>query len=86
MPLFGRKSSTLTPRQKAQRKYAAGMRSIRTRAKTTRGGRGRIGKRAAATTLRRKLGIKTTKGKTRKVVRKTGRTTGKARRTVTRRF
>jgi hypothetical protein len=90
MAFFGRSKTQLTPRQKAQRKYAAAMRSIRSRAKTTRGGRGRIGTRSAATKLRRKLGIGTAKRKTKRVTAKGGRTTrkgtSKAKRTVARRF
>lgn len=70
MGLFGRSTTKLTPKQRAQRKYAAAMRGVRKRAKTATGGRGRIGNRTAAVKLRRKLGIGTkTKG------RKTGRTT-----------
>lgn len=53
----------LTPKQLAQRKYARGMRDVRTRAKTTKGGKGRIASRSAATAMRRKLGLK--KGKKR---------------------
>jgi hypothetical protein len=48
----------LTAKQLAQRKYAARMRTVRKRAKTTAGGKGRIAKRSPATKLRRKLGLK----------------------------
>ncbi len=82
MALFGRTTTKLTPRQRAQRKYAGAMRGIRKRAKTATGGRGRIGKRSAATNLRRKLGIGTAKRTTRKVARKTG----AVRRKVAKRF
>lgn len=60
MALF-KKKKKLTPKQKAQRKYAAAVRGIRSRAKTAKKGKGRIKARSAATTLRRKLGLK--KGK-----------------------
>ncbi|HEX9816252.1 MAG TPA: hypothetical protein VGB18_04670 [Candidatus Thermoplasmatota archaeon] len=82
MALFGRTTTKLTPRQRAQRKYAASMRGIRKRAKTATGGRGRIGNRSAATNLRRKLGIRTPTKKGRKVPGKTGRTTRGKGRTV----
>ena len=52
------RGSGLTPKQRAQRKYAAGMRTVRSRAKTTKGGKGRIAKRSGATKLRRSLGLK----------------------------
>lgn len=78
MSLFGRSTTKLTPKQRAQRKYASAMRSVRKRAKTTTGGRGRIGDRSAATKLRRKLGLSTTKAKGRKVGRKTTTTRRKA--------
>lgn len=52
----------LTAKQRAQRKYAAGMRTVRARAKTAKGGKGRIAKRTTATKLRRKLGLKPGKG------------------------
>ena len=56
---FGKKKKkALTPKQKAQRKYAASMRGVRKRAKTTSGGKGRLAKRSSATKLRRKLGLK----------------------------
>lgn len=48
----------LTKKQLAQRKYAASMKGIRKRAKKASGGKGRIAKRAPATKLRRKLGLK----------------------------
>lgn len=47
-----------TEKQIAQRKYAAGMRTIRARAKHTKGGSGPVADRSAAQQLRRKLGIK----------------------------
>lgn len=50
--------SRLTKKQLAQRKYASRMRTVRTRASRRTGGKGRIAKRTAATTLRRKLGLK----------------------------
>jgi hypothetical protein len=53
-----RKRSKLTTKQKAQRKYASQMRAVRGRAATTARGRGRIETRRAATTLRRKYGLK----------------------------
>jgi predicted enzyme related to lactoylglutathione lyase len=53
--------SGLTPKQRAQRKYAAQMRTVRARAKTAKGGKGRIADRSGATKLRRQLGLK--KGK-----------------------
>ena len=90
MALFGRTKTKLTPRQRAQRKYASAMRTVRKRAKTARGGRGQIGTRSAATKLRRKLRINAAKRKGRKVGRKTVRSgrraTNKVRRSVTRRF
>ena len=52
------KKSTLTKKQRAQRKYAASMRGLRKRAKKTSGGKGRVAKRSSATRLRRKLGLK----------------------------
>ena len=58
--------ATLTPKQRAQRKYAAQMRTIRARAKTSSGGKGRISKRTTATKLRRKLGLKAGKTTTRR--------------------
>lgn len=51
------KPSKLSKKQIAQRKYAGSMSGIRKRAKTAKKGTGRIKKRAAATTLRRKLGL-----------------------------
>lgn len=83
MALFGRTTTKLTPRQRAQRKYASAMPGIRKRAKGATGGRGKIGKRSAATKLRRRLGVGATKRTTRKGGRKTGRT---VRRKVTKRF
>lgn len=58
----GKRSSKLTPKQRAQRKYAAGMKQVRARAKTAKGGKGRIAKRSGATKLRRDLGLKPGKG------------------------
>ena len=52
------KRSKLTPKQRAQRKYAASMKGVRSRAKTRRGGKGRVAKRSSATRLRRRLGLK----------------------------
>lgn len=52
------RKTTLTKKQVAQRKYAASMKGIRKRAKTAKRGTGLIKKRTAATTLRRKLGLK----------------------------
>ena len=49
--------SKLTKKQLAQRKYAATMKGIRKRAKTTSRGKGLIKKRSAASTLRKKLGL-----------------------------
>ena len=48
----------LSERQRAQRKYAAGMRVVRDRAKKTKGGSGPVAERGAAKQLRRSLGIK----------------------------
>ncbi|MEA3190040.1 MAG: hypothetical protein QOD77_622 [Thermoplasmata archaeon] len=48
----------LSKKQVAQRKYAGAMSGIRKRAATAKGGKGRVKKRAAATGLRRKLGLK----------------------------
>ena len=48
----------LTPKQRAQRKYAASMAGVRKRAKKASGGKGRIAKRSGATKLRRQLGLK----------------------------
>src|SRR5258708_39556498 len=50
----------LSKKQVNQRKYAAGVKSIRKRAKASPGGKGRIKSRPAATTLRKKLGLKST--------------------------
>lgn len=61
----------LTAKQLAQRKYAARMRTVRKRAKTTAGGKGRIAKRSSATKLRRKLGLKPGKKSAAKTARKT---------------
>lgn len=47
----------LTTKQRAQRKYAATMKSVRTRAKTATGGKGRIKNRTTAKNLRNKLGL-----------------------------
>lgn len=63
MGLFGKtkrktKRKTLTAKQRAQRVYASRMRTVRKRATGARRGSGRIAKRAAATKLRRKLGLK----------------------------
>jgi hypothetical protein len=55
---LGRRKAKLTKKQVAQRKYAARVKSLRSRAKKTRGGKGRIAKRSPATKLRRKLGLK----------------------------
>lgn len=48
----------LTPKQMAQRKYAAGMKRIRARATKAKGGKGPIKGRGAAKRLRSKLGVK----------------------------
>lgn len=48
----------LTPKQLAQRKYAARMRTVRKRATKASGGKGRIAQRSGATKLRRQLGLK----------------------------
>ncbi|HEV8361211.1 MAG TPA: hypothetical protein VGR28_12235 [Candidatus Thermoplasmatota archaeon] len=53
-----KKRTTLTVKQLAQRKYAAKMRGVRARAKTTKGGTGRIKARSTASTLRRRLGLR----------------------------
>ncbi|MCA1813900.1 MAG: hypothetical protein LC624_08110 [Halobacteriales archaeon] len=53
----GRKKK-LTAKQLAQRRYAARMRGVRSRATTAKRGKGRIAKRGAATKLRKKLGLK----------------------------
>lgn len=53
-----RKKSGLTPKQRAQRKYAASLRGIRKRAGKASGGSGLIKNRSAARALRRKLGLK----------------------------
>jgi hypothetical protein len=58
MPAKRKRAGKLTKKQHAQRKYAAKMRGVRKRAKTTRGGKGRIAKRSTATRLRRKMGLK----------------------------
>ena len=56
---FGKKKKkALTPKQRAQRKYAGSMSGVRKRAKKSSGGKGRVAKRAGATKLRRKLGLK----------------------------
>ena len=55
---LGKKKKALTPKQRAQRKYAASMRGVRKRAKKSSGGKGRVAKRSSATKLRRKLGLK----------------------------
>jgi len=55
---LGKKKKKLTKKQLAQRKYASAMRGVRTRAKRTGKGSGRIAKRPAATKLRRKMGLK----------------------------
>lgn len=55
--MFGKKKP-LTKKQLAQRKYASRMRTVRKRASTTRGGRGRVRNRKGATALRAKLGLK----------------------------
>jgi hypothetical protein len=52
------KKAALSKKQLAQRKYAGKMGGIRKRATTAKGGKGRIAKRSAATSLRRKLGLK----------------------------
>ncbi len=52
------KRSKLTPKQRAQRRYAASMKGLRGRAKKRSGGKGRVAKRSSATRLRRKLGLK----------------------------
>lgn len=56
-----RKKKKLSKKQVAQRRYAAKMRGVRRRATKAKKGKGRIKSRAAATKLRRKLGLK--KGK-----------------------
>jgi hypothetical protein len=48
----------LTKKQHAQRKYAARMRGVRKRAAKAGKGKGRVRKRAAATKMRRKMGLK----------------------------
>jgi len=48
----------LSRKQVAQRKYASRMKGVRDRAKTTRGGKGRIANRRTATRMRRELGLK----------------------------
>jgi hypothetical protein len=53
-----RKKTKLTKKQLAQRRYASAMRGVRSRAKGSAGGRGRVAKRAGAKKLRRKLGLK----------------------------
>lgn len=52
------KKASLSKKQLAQRKYAGSMSGIRKRASKARGGKGRVAKRSAATSLRRKLGLK----------------------------
>ncbi|MCA1814138.1 MAG: VOC family protein [Halobacteriales archaeon] len=47
----------LSTAQRNQRKYAAKVKGIRARAKTTKGGKGRIATRGAARTARRNLGL-----------------------------
>ena len=61
-----RPKGKLTPKQRAQRRYAAGMRQVRARAKTTKGGKGRIAGRSTATAMRRKLGLKPGNGSRKK--------------------
>lgn len=59
--MFGwgrKKPKALTPKERAQRKYAARVKTLRARAAKAGGGRGRIKARAAARKLRRKLGLK----------------------------
>lgn len=60
--ILGRKKK-LTAKQREQRKYAAAMRTVRARAKTTGGGKGRIAKRSTAAKLRKKHGLKGAKSK-----------------------
>lgn len=48
----------LTAKQRAQRKYARAMQTVRGRAKKRKGGRGRIKHRTTAAKLRRKHGLK----------------------------
>lgn len=60
----------LTPKQRAQRKYAAGMKQVRKRASKAKGGKGRIAKRGGATKLRRELGLKPGKATGKKAGRK----------------
>jgi hypothetical protein len=50
--------STLTKKQRDQRKYAAQMKGVRKRASKTRGGSGLIAEREAAAKLRREYGLK----------------------------
>lgn len=57
-PAAPAKGKGLSPKQLAQRKYARGMQSVRSRAKTAKGGKGRIAGRSAATKMRRGLGLK----------------------------
>jgi len=59
-------SGSLTPKQRAQRKYASAMRGVRARAKTAKGGKGRIAGRSGATRLRRSLGLNKGKGSRKK--------------------
>jgi len=52
------KRSGLSKKQMNQRKYASAMRGVRKRAKKAAGGKGRIAKRRTASTMRKKLGLK----------------------------
>lgn len=52
------KPRSLTVKQWAQRKYAARMRVVRSRASTTRGGKGPVYERTAARVLRRNLRVR----------------------------
>lgn len=58
MGLFGFGRKKLTKKQRAQRKYAASVKALRTRASRRRGGKGPVAKRSSAAKLRRKLGLK----------------------------
>lgn len=53
--------SKLTKKQLAQRKYAARVKTLRSRAKKAKGGKGRIANRSSARKLRSKLGLKSRK-------------------------
>ena len=60
------RKTKLTKKQLNQRKYAARMRGLRKRAAKRSGGKGRVAKRSSAAAMRRKLGLKAGKSRSRK--------------------